>query len=923
MSDDLLTLRDYLAPPRDAFWKWDEDADAVLWADGRTIAFTTELAAILEPEQSYGLPSFSAVLLLLAACRDSWNAAPPPVHVMLGQFRWVDDHLAMSHQELAYDGGWLSALLENLHRVSELPRELRASTRAKSALLAALFEAETHRSGPAVAGIVIDVMQREEIPPLCVEPRTQHDLGRHVATIEAIRRLGERLAEFDLDSFRLRMETGLDREVLPADLEEPLAKRVRQLLDDLHDDEELAGLARLTRSLMAVTNLPRPLDRNEDLPIGGVSDIANRGTFDRLLLSELANDNEVLTMRVAMNEALYLRRETSTQTPPRQRVVIVDAGLRLWGVPRVFATSVALSLAALTESQVEFTTHRPEGNELAPVDFGTREGLIEHLHALTPEAHPGAALPRLQRDLAENEHEYDAILVTAEDVLADPEFQQALSAEGEPFRFIAGVARDGRFRMLERTPHGVKVLRDATLDLDQLLAPPRTPAQPLIEPDGQTELPAILRVSPFPLRLPHHMNWKQTWCDGRNRVFSVTNDYRLMLWDEPNKAARQLIESLPSRNVLWSDGGDHSKYFVVGNPGKSEAWLVAVDANEGDFEIVPLEGSTESIRGVSGHGGAVFVIRHKDIDVFTGGQRLTTTSIPGGTTWANDRFFRGPHRWCALSFDGLAPQFEEVINYHHYADLWQLTAMFDVEGIEGPVALSGIDGRMYHTTTRKEVPLQTPLRGSVRLLAKSRDGQHIVVEHCAELPGTRAKSMIHPVSGHVREFHYRSDPFATVLQASHLDNPTLYKRYRAVRVNGRSLVLETRKRRLLGLVLDSSRDFMKLSDRAEDCWSDVRGSWRIFEKIDSPRNARYGLQAAAWPDGSRAVLDSRGLLHLKSSDDNLPECSIVLSHNALAGWCSDGRKWGPPLYHDDAGRHVPAHEIWEEVIRPFLKHCEA
>lgn len=625
-----------------------------------------------------------------------------------------------------------------------------------------------------------------------------------------------------------------------------------------------------------------------------------------------------------MNEALYLRRETSTQTPPRHRVVIVDSGLRLWGVPRVYATSVAMSLAAMTESHVEFTAFRPEGSLLEPIDFATRDGLIEHLHALLPDADPGAALQRLQLDLAEYEHEYDAILVTAEDVLADPAFQQALDNDGEAIRFIAAVTRDGGFRLLERTPRGVKVLREASLDLDHLLAPSEKPKQPLIDSDGPSRLPAISRVSPFPLRMPHHMNWKQAWTDGRGWLFAVTNDHRLMLWDESDKAARQIIERLPSRNVLWSDGQDDwAARFVVGNPGRFEAWLIIAETGDDNVQIIELAGSMEVIRGVSEHGPALFVIRRTDIDIYDieNGQRIKTIGIPTGYTWVNDRFFQGPTHWSAISWDGIQPRFEEVVNYSQYADLWRLTAMFDVAGIiEGPVGLSGQDGRLYHTATRKECPLLAPIAGPVRMMAKSHRGQTVVVSHTAAPPSMREKSVIHPLDGRVQSTGL--DPFEAALNVGPLNNPTLYKRFQAIRAGQNSLLLKGRNQRILALDLDSFNVSMHLNAHDSNSVSDHSKSWRSFQKMSKSHDTRYGLQVATWPDGSQAVLDSRGLLHLKSSDENLPECSIVLCHNALAGWCSDGRKWGPPMYHTDDSHLTAARVIWDDVIIPFVRKCE-
>ena len=79
----------------------------------------------------------------------------------------------------------------------------------------------------------------------------------------------------------------------------------------------------------------------------------------------------------------------------------------------------------------------------------------------------------------------------------------------------------------------------------------------------------------------------------------------------------------------------------------------------------------------------------------------------------------------------------------------------------------------------------------------------------------------------------------------------------------------------------------------------------------------YTLQTATWNDGSRAVLDSRGMLHLRSSDSAIPELTLVRCGGALAGWCADGRWFGPAYF---IGEHTATSgaAIYDEVLRPFL-----
>jgi len=73
LLDEAAAVRRYLAPPVSAPWRWDDGGEVIAWLDGQTIAFRAEMAEVLTRLARHGLPPFSAVLLLLAACRDGWR----------------------------------------------------------------------------------------------------------------------------------------------------------------------------------------------------------------------------------------------------------------------------------------------------------------------------------------------------------------------------------------------------------------------------------------------------------------------------------------------------------------------------------------------------------------------------------------------------------------------------------------------------------------------------------------------------------------------------------------------------------------------------------------------------------------------------------------------------------------------------------
>jgi hypothetical protein len=80
---------------------------------------------------------------------------------------------------------------------------------------------------------------------------------------------------------------------------------------------------------------------------------------------------------------------------------------------------------------------------------------------------------------------------------------------------------------------------------------------------------------------------------------------------------------------------------------------------------------------------------------------------------------------------------------------------------------------------------------------------------------------------------------------------------------------------------------------------------------------RYRLSVATFPDGSQVFLDSRGLLHLKSSDRRIPEATFVMHDNDAAGWSADGRMWGSSYFLGSMPA-AAASEIHKSIFAPFV-----
>jgi hypothetical protein len=83
-------------------------------------------------------------------------------------------------------------------------------------------------------------------------------------------------------------------------------------------------------------------------------------------------------------------------------------------------------------------------------------------------------------------------------------------------------------------------------------------------------------------------------------------------------------------------------------------------------------------------------------------------------------------------------------------------------------------------------------------------------------------------------------------------------------------------------------------------------------------NELVRLRRFRWADGSEAVVDSRGLLHLRSSDPGQPEITLVLIlGRTLAAWAADGSVCGPSYFTGPA-QVLSAAGFYHQYLQRFI-----
>jgi hypothetical protein len=98
------------------------------------------------------------------------------------------------------------------------------------------------------------------------------------------------------------------------------------------------------RRVLPLVNVGDVTWASQEMPTGGYVDISTRGTFDRLLISNLAYSDEEFARRMTEGELLYYELETPPASQPPKQYVLLDASPATWGIPRLAGSAVALSV---------------------------------------------------------------------------------------------------------------------------------------------------------------------------------------------------------------------------------------------------------------------------------------------------------------------------------------------------------------------------------------------------------------------------------------------------------------------------------------------------------------------------------------------------------------------------------------------------
>lgn len=462
-----MELKAYFQSYENYFWEWKTDEDVpgdsgyhdnnLLAIPGvGAIAYRPYVMEILKELQPQGWPPFGALLMVLYAMQEGFTD-------FAGPLRRTADFYSMGNFEFNAERE-----IEFLEKIKALPKVYKQKQN-RVVLLQTLFQNGHNRISSANAEVNLRIYYKRP-QELAESAKKQHagpsalnrdlsalDLNEKFPTVQSI-----------IDAMKgLVDEPELNDELMQ---EETTANTSKDFIRELIEEPKTFQVGSLIKRIWSGLKIPmRHLSPGEQ-PIGGISDMTNKGDFHRMLLSEFANEDEVFMNRVANNEALYIQREIPPEENIFERIILIDTSLRNWGTPKVlaFASAIAVIKHPKAHSQCKVFALGQTG---IPIALDNIEEVVENLNQVSPVLDASGALEAFFNE-QHTEKDIEVFFITHQENMADEKIQRVVHQNRDRLKFLVTTASDGEINFYKHDKGARKHIQKIKLPLQELWANP-------------------------------------------------------------------------------------------------------------------------------------------------------------------------------------------------------------------------------------------------------------------------------------------------------------------------------------------------------------------------------------------------------------------------------------------------------------------
>lgn len=464
-----MELREYFQSYKDYFWEWNTDHDVsdnsiysvnnVIYFPkvGSTVTYRVYVIEILKELQLQGWPPFGALLMVLYATQDGYKQ----LRTLLAELETYC--LREQTKQLLSEAGFFLKKLEILDRnfktgqnrvvlIQTIFKDNKASLSVKdSEMLYKSYLKIPHLLGESANKIELKYdAVRKDIIALAVANRKFPTTESIVEAMKGMINIPE-----------------LEEEVVQ---EETTVETDKDFIQELIEEPKTFQVGSLIKRIWSGLKIPmRHLSPGEQ-PIGGVSDMTNKGDFSRMLLSEFANEDEVFMNRVANNEALYIQREIPPEENIFERIILIDTSLKNWGTPKVLAFASAIAVIKHPKAHSECKVFALGQNSI-PINLDKVEEVIENLNHVSPVLEVSHSLEKFFKE-EHTEKDLEVFFMTNQENLSNQNLQKIIHENRDRLKFLVTTSSDGELNFYKHHKGTRKHVQKMMLPLQELWANP-------------------------------------------------------------------------------------------------------------------------------------------------------------------------------------------------------------------------------------------------------------------------------------------------------------------------------------------------------------------------------------------------------------------------------------------------------------------
>ena len=550
MSEVAEYISKYFLTEDGIFWDVQYDEDEVIYTlrDGKTIAYKKELIDIMEKLTPQGLPPFGSLLFAIIGLRYSDPSLATKVCQSGERLKKMDSE------------GQTIGLEEFLKKLQDIPEEFRNGDN-RITLLQFLFANCHNRLSEKKSLNAINYFKSREF---WHENSHSHLFSISGKNVQVINLLEEKYpdAKSIIDGMLAVVPLEEEIEIITEEpVIQPSTIEPEDYIEKLRLNYDTFHVGALVKRIWSGLNIPMHSYIPSEQPLGGVSDISNKGEFDKLLISEFAYDDITLLSRLANNESLYIQKEVPPSASSNERFVLIDVSLKNWGNPHTMAFSILLALAKHPKTDIH-TRSFVIGETLQEVNYDTEIDLVNALKVVDACLHPAGGMEKFFQKFSDYKN-MEVILITEKSTLKYPQFSEVIANNREMLKYIVTTTSDGGIDVYKNLRSSKKFTQHLELPLAELWKD-----KPQINVELQVGRDEK-KITDYPILFKNLEGYCQKFIGDYDNLYYITNKGSLFQSYHSGKRALEftykglihIMDNIRSVNCEFAKMGDYLLRF--------------------------------------------------------------------------------------------------------------------------------------------------------------------------------------------------------------------------------------------------------------------------------------------------------------------------------------------------------------------------